>query len=208
LYLTKKEVKRLGLFDFRWPKLQNAVDWLLDKLVVSKDYLATRIDAAARKVIGDFDIWAASINDQLRQELATSTQLGESKEEWAKRMDDAGLSFVGDAETIGRTFMHQSFDQGTAEVLADPVVGELFPYWQWQGADDGRERDDGTGIPSEKNHVALNDKVAHKDSPLADVMAERILDWGCRCTRRPITREEALTLGIDDDTGWVEPSQT
>jgi hypothetical protein len=96
LYLTKKEVKRLGLFDFRWPKLQNAVDWLLDKLVVSKDYLATRIDAAARKVIGDFDIWAASINDQLRQELATSTQLGESKEEWAKPgQSSAGLGLGG-----------------------------------------------------------------------------------------------------------------
>jgi SPP1 gp7 family putative phage head morphogenesis protein len=190
--------KRLGLFDFRWPRLQDAVDWLLGQQILTKDQLAKRIQDATKDQLGDFDIWASSINDQLRNELAQSVAGGESREEWAKRMDKASLGFAANAEAIGRTWMHRSYTQGTKESLADPVVGELFPYWLYESTNDARTR---------ATHRAMGGKVAFRGSPLADEMERLANEYGCRCTLIPIGREDAVAKGIDDDTGWVEPAE-
>lgn len=189
--------KRLGLFDFRWPRLQDAVDWLLGQQILIKDQLAKRIQDATKDQLGDFDIWASSINDQLRNELAQSVAGGESREEWAKRMDKASLGFAANAEAIGRTWMHRSYTQGTKESLADPVVGELFPYWLYESTNDARTR---------ATHRAMGGKVAFRGSPLADEMERLANEYGCRCTLVPIRRDDAVAKGIDDDTGWLEPA--
>jgi len=189
--------KRLGLFDFKWPRLQEAVDWLLGQQILTKEQLAKRIDDATKGQLGDFDIWAGSINDQLRNELAQSVHAGEGRDDWKKRMDKASLGFTSNAETTGRTWMHRSFTQGTKESLADPVVGELFPYWLYESTSDSRTR---------ATHRAMGGKVAFRGSPLADEMERLANEYGCRCTLVPLTVDDAKAKGIDDNTGWVEPA--
>ncbi len=189
--------KRLGLFDFQWPRLQDAVDWLLGQRILTKDQLAKRIQDATKDQLGDFDIFASSINDQLRSELAQSVAAGEGRDEWAKRMAKASLSWTSNAETTGRTWMHRSYTQGTKESLSDPVVGELFPYWEYESTNDARTR---------ATHRAMGGKVAFRGSPLADEMERLANEYGCRCTLIPIDRETAVAKGINDNTGWVEPA--
>ena len=202
LYPFRKKIadgtKRLDVLSYRWPKLQEAIDWLLGQQILTKDQLVKRIDAATKDQLGDFDIWAGSINEQLRNELAESVAAGESREEWRKRMQRASLGFVGNAEAIGRTWMHRSGTQGIKESLADPVVGELFPYWLYESTSDARTR------PA---HRAMGGKVAFRGSPLSAEMERLANEYGCRCTLVPITRDDAVEKGIDDDTGWVEPEE-
>jgi uncharacterized protein with gpF-like domain len=84
------------------------------------------------------------------------------------------------------------------QITDKPVVAELFPYWLYECTADSRSR---------ASHVAMNGKVAHRDSPLADQMQVLIDEYNCRCTMIPLDREDALAKGIDDDTGWVEPTE-
>ena len=192
-FTGRPEVRRLAA---SWPRLDTAIDWILNQQILTKEQLAAKVDEAAKGVLGDVDVWAGSINDQLRRELSESISKGESREEWAARMDRASLSFTGNAEAIGRTWTHRAYNAGTREMLADDVVGELFPYWLYESTSDGRTR---------ATHRAMADKVAHRSSPLAAEMSRLVDEYGCRCTLVPLTREDAVAHGIDDDTGWVEP---
>lgn len=189
---------QLAVRGVRWPTIRKAVDWLTEQDIVTEQN-AQRIVNRSR---GEADVIGAEaaklLNKRIRDALVESARVGESGEDWKKRA--AGIVDMqrGLDETIHRTFTHRAYHAGQRQVIDEhPEVAAQFPYLLYQATHDTRVRDE---------HAALDGKVAHVDSPLAKRFRAAIDDWNCRCSLVPMTRSDALQQGIDDDTGWVEPS--
>jgi hypothetical protein len=195
---TGSTVRRLDLLGFKWPKLDNAIRWLTGQQILTDDELESMANDSIHATSHDFEALQAAINKQWQDELRESVRAGESREDWRARVEEFAPGMVDQAETIGRTFTHRAYNAGLQQITDKPVVAELFPYWLYECTADSRSR---------ASHVAMNQKVAHRDSPLAGQMQVLIDEYNCRCTMIPLDREDALAKGIDDDTGWVEPTE-
>lgn len=175
-----------------WPILDNAVRWLLGEQILSRRDVATMEAAAELDARFYVDTLFASIHDRVLREAAESVAAGEGRDAWRERLGAVVQTTDAQAEAVGRTLAHQSMRRGLDEVLANPSVGDRFPFLLWLATRDTRVR------PS---HEALDGKVAYRTSPLADTMRQRHDDWNCRCTLVPLSRKDAERRGIDDDTG-------
>lgn len=137
-------------------------------------------------------LFGNAIEQKVRQAAAEAIRQGDGVYEWRQRLNGIVDYANNVTETIGRTTAHRAYNQAMADALDGPIGNEL-PYWLYLATRDTRTR---------KTHLAMNEKVAHRDSPMAKRMAELLDEWGCRCTRVPISREEAVRRGIDDNRGW------
>lgn len=70
-----------------------------------------------------------------------------------------------------------------------------FPFWMYQTANDGRERD---------SHRALHNVVLPADDPFWETHYPP-WEWGCRCYVIKLTRSMAEKQGIDDPKRIVAP---
>lgn len=139
---------------------------------------------------------SASLMAKLNRELEESISKGESRETWRARVSKVIALPDHSYERIARTATHRSFHQGKAAVLGQPGIGRLFPYRQYRATMDNRVR------PS---HAELNKLVYHRNSELAGIAASALSAWSCRCSEIPLTRSQAVALGIDDDDpGQIE----
>lgn len=136
----------------------------------------------------------AAFEAKLQREMQESFDRGEGRDEWQKRAGFLANYQRGLAETLQRTWTHRAYHAGMEEIVQEhPEVADEFPYRLYQSSRDNRTR---------PTHRELDGKVAHVGSPLHKRMEEQLQEWGCRCTSVPMTRDDAVQRGIDDNTGW------
>ncbi|NDF13179.1 MAG: hypothetical protein EB060_10265 [Proteobacteria bacterium] len=170
-----------------WPVFGQAMEWLYQTINLNPDTLAGII---TRERLQSY-LYGAEIDkrtlDSLNTQLMESIQSGEGRDEWRERVKGILDARAGFDETIARTSTHRSFVAGQREVLSQPVVADLFPYRRYYATLDNRSR---------PTHRAMNEKVYHKDSPLASQAAALLEEYNCRCSEVPLTEEQAMAVGV------------
>ena len=181
-----------------WPQIEASVDWLVNQQILTPAQLKRLESLATQQAMGAAGDFTRSLDERLARELGESLAAGEGSVAWQERLSKVVDVTAAEAETIGRTYTHRAYHEGIDEVLSDPIVGDEFPYLLYETTGDSRTRE---------THRAMSGKVAYKDSPLAGEMRALVNEYNCRCTLIPISRDEALARGIDDDTGYQPPAQ-
>lgn len=179
-----------------WPQIEAATDWLLRQRILTPDQLRRLESLATAQAIDATADFASGLDDRLARELRESLALGEGSVAWGERISRVVDVTAAEAETIGRTYTHRAYNTGLESAMDHPLIQDEFPYLLYETTGDSRTR------PA---HAAMGGKVAHRDSPLAGQMRALVDEYNCRCTLIPISRDEALSRGIDDDSGWTEP---
>lgn len=178
-----------------FPIADDALNWLASQQILTPALKAKILAKAFANGVKSKILMGDALFEFMHQQLEESTKAGESAKEWQARAEKVPGLAENQVETIGRTFGHRGFHDGLITILNDPVVQEEFPYLQYVATKDPRTRE---------SHAAIDGRVAHKDSPLAREFNTRIQEWNCRCSLIPLSREDAVAEGIDDDTGWKE----
>lgn len=181
-----------------WPQIQNAVDWLRGRQVLTDRQLSRLISESEVGGLAAADQQRAALNDRLNRAIQDSILTGDSHGSWQQRASQIVDLTARETEAIGRTFTHRAYHEGLKEIAEEPAIRDEFPYVQWMATHDTRVRPE---------HAVLDGKVAHVGSPLHQKFETEIGAWNCRCSLVPLSRDDAVAAGIDDNTGWVEPSK-
>lgn len=181
-----------------WPAIIKSLEWLkrqgvIDPAKVGGLFTAAQISAAAAGALVDRKMLA-----DLNRELQASAAAGEGRAEWQQRVRKVVTTRAYFEENLHRTLTHQAYHRGIEEVASHPAITDEFPYRLYAATNDARTR---------KAHAAMDGKVAHRGSPLAKEMQRLADEYNCRCTIILLSREDAVTRGIDDNAGWVEPEK-
>lgn len=182
--------------DIRWPSIEAGLDWLTSQNILSNNQVQTVADSLGENISADFAAARQRFDANLRNLLSDSFASGDSRDQWRERLGSTVPALLSHAEAIGRTYSHRAYHEGLAEVLRSPAVAVEFPYFEYAATGDSRTRE---------THAAMDGKIAHVGSPLEKKMQALVAEYGCRCTMIPLSREDAVAKGIDDNTGWVEP---
>lgn len=180
-----QQARRMAIGE--WPIFEQAMAWLSETIGFAPSTLQRMAEAervGARLLGGRM---RSRISSNLRQQLVDSIRLGESSRDWQKRLDAIGADLGYYSETLARTAQHGAYITGQREVLAQPVIVDLFPYRQYFATLDLRVRE---------SHAEMNRWVYHKDSPLARRAQAQLMDYNCRCSEIPLTEEQAIDIGI------------
>lgn len=182
----------------RWPGIEAALRWLYQRRLLSAKTIAGVITKSQLQARAWGTIVDDPLMDRLRDAVEESVAKGEGHDEWSERIGREISVAKHVEENIQRTATHRAYYAGQDSLLDDSSVGELFPYYAYYATRDTRVRPE---------HAKMDGKVAHKDSPLGHEMRRLIDDYNCRCTLAPLSREDAVGRGIDDDRGWREPER-
>ncbi len=180
-----QQAKQLAI----WPVFEQAMGWLTQTIQLDPNKLAGII---TRERLQSY-LYGAEIDgrtlDSLNRQLYESIEAGEGRDEWRDRVKGILDARAGFDETIARTSTHRSYLAGQREILAEPVIVDMFPYRRYFATMDNRSR---------PTHRAMHEKVYHKDSDLAREAASILDEYNCRCSEVPLTEKQALGIGISD----------
>lgn len=167
---------------FRYPWTTNAVDWLLDKQVVTIDELRAMARQDRASVFSASGVDDLRLLNDLKLEVAVSLESGESLDTFKDRI--AGRIGTAEAEvnTIYRTNTKQAYQAGMEHTLEKPGVSELFPYVQYVATSDTRTR---------PHHDVLDGLVVRRGTREHRLLQAALADYNCRCTVIPMTEEDA-----------------
>ena len=172
---------------FRWPFMENAIDFLRNKQVVTQDQFDT-LSRQDRQLA--FSI--PQVNDvqflaEVRDEIATSIGAGETLESFRERMQQRVGLRESQINTLFRTNTHQAYLEGQERALESPPVAELFPYVLYAATRDTR---------TDPAHAAADGFVVRRGTPEHRVLLTLLRRYNCRCALIPLTEEDARERGI------------
>lgn len=184
--------------------LQNAVSDLAARNILTRpefDRLAAEARAEAFTVAG---IVERGVIGTIRDLTAEAVDLGENQAEWRAKVFEElnGSPFLSPAhaETVFRANVYSAYSRGLEQVLADPMVADLFPYAAIDPIRDNRCR---------PWHAALatagidGTNVFYRDDPTF-LMCRPPSDYGCRCGWRPLTVAQAAAAGVAEAQKWLD----
>lgn len=175
----------LSGFDFPW--LTSAVDFLKAKELLSDEDFAILDKDERAKALSIDGVDDQEILEGARSALIESITAGEALPKFRARIDEIVSLPKSQTETLFRTQTKQAFLAGQETALANPVVGEEFPYVEFCATDDTRVRD---------SHWELDGKIAKRGSPEHALFLRAFSDYNCRCTPIPLTAAEAESKGV------------
>lgn len=171
-----------------FPFLNDALQFLLDKAVLSGRQYAKLSQVEKLMVIGSSTIASARSAAQLRQLLADSLKAGEDERQFRKRIEDEISLRRSDANRILRTNSKQAYIDGMASTLEKPHIIATFPFVLYVATHDGRTRPD---------HLAMDGKIAQVGSREYEEMRAMLAEWNCRCSLIPLSIKQAIQRGYD-----------
>lgn len=185
--IAKRHDSIVRHMDILWPSASAAFGWLSEQFKQFPDRLAGMVERSQVEAALYGREVDQSFMDRLNSELSDSIQRGEGRDAWRERLKGIVDTKAGFDETIHRTATHRSYLEGQREILREPTIVDIFPYRQYLATGDNRVRPE---------HMAMNRKVYHKDSPLARQAAALLEEWNCRCSEVPMTEDDAVAIGI------------
>ncbi len=161
----------------RFPWIENAARWLMDRGV----YSAEEIQAQAR---GEFEPRWKSLEavTLVRNEIANGFVVGETFEEFHKRIRDKVAATKPELQNAFRTATHSAYIHGTTNTLEKPLVKLQFPFVRYRSAHDTRTR---------ATHRPLDGLLFEVGSDAYVIMRRALADFNCRCSITSLTAEKA-----------------
>jgi hypothetical protein len=184
-----------------WPLIKEAAHRMAGMGLLSLPaFLAARHAAEASGVAAAHG-QVEQVADRVRQALARSVEEGSTLAQF--RRDVAG-SLGGtalepaDVENVFRTNVMASYSDGQERLLAEPAVGDLFPFRQYFATHDGRVRPE--HLEMEKRGIGGTNVYLATDP----VWALFRPPWGhqCRCQFTPVSVAEAARRGVKYAQDW------
>lgn len=186
----------------RLPMLEAAVEDLARRGVLTReDY--DRLDQDARRTA--FTVARIGSIDALRRvqtALAENLQSGGTLKDFAREVEatvDTSALGSGQLETVYRTQTAAAYSAGQRAILADPLVGDAFPYVEWSATHDSRVRPD--HLEMEK-HGQGGTAVYRTDDPIWDVLYPPA-GYNCRCVLIPLSIADAAAKGSPEAKAWL-----
>lgn len=173
---------------WRWPWIEDAIDFLISRKVVTAEQFATMATNDRRHVFSAPGIDTAKQLKSLQQSLAKSLEEGEDLRGFRKRIEGETALTRAQTETMYRTETKRGYVAGFEKALASPFVRDEFPAVLYTATPDQRVRDE---------HWALdNTVVLRSDAAAYRLLQKAANDYNCRCSMIPVSMEEAESHGI------------
>lgn len=179
--------------DAMYPFLDDGLEYLLEKKVVSGKQYAKLSQANKLKAIGSATIKSQAQAVQLRKALAESFKAGEDERQFADRIKDQVDLLRSDSNRILRTATKQGYVEGMAKTLEKPHIAEAFPYAMFVNTHDGRTRPTHEALGKEAN----GNNIARVGSAKYQGFIDALNEWQCRCSLIPLTAKQAKARGVD-----------
>lgn len=185
-------------------EFEEAVEWLLERLPLSKAEFEL-LDAAARKrAFTVANVAQMHVIDETKKSLSQAIDLGTPLKEWAEEfgptLEEAWAGTVANPsarlETIYRSNVQSSYSAGRERLASHPTVKRLRPYKRFDAVMDTRTTDDICR--------PLNGVVKPADDPWWNDHTPP-LHYNCRSGTVTLTDEQAREEGITTDTPDAEP---
>lgn len=172
---------------YRFPWIEDALDFLTGKEVVTAEQFATMADEDRRHVFHAPGIDTAKQLKGLQTSLAKSLELGEDLRAFRKRIEAETALTRSQTETLYRTETKRGYVAGFDKAMKSPVVNVEFPAVLFSATPDQRVRDE---------HWDLDGTVCLRSDPAYKLMLKAASDYNCRCAMIPLSLEEAESRGI------------
>lgn len=136
--------------------------------------------------------------DAVKSAVENGTDLKQFKDDvYAQLLESWGGERPGMLETIFRTNLMTSYNEGRHAIISSPTVRQARPYWRFDAAMDDRTTDecaelDGTVLPADDPFWSTHTPPLH---------------FNCRSVLVPLSAEEAGEEGIDDEAPDVEADE-
>lgn len=172
---------------WRFPFIDAAAQYLKAKQLVSDEMLEEMATEDRKWVLSAPGVDSRSVLSHIRESLTASLKEGETKAQFAERIEVAVALPASQLETLFRTNTHQAYIAGMQTVLADESVAEEFPYDMLSSTSDTRVRD---------THEDVDGFVVKRGTKEHDVLLNLLADYNCRCAMIPLSEDDAKAYGI------------
>jgi SPP1 gp7 family putative phage head morphogenesis protein len=191
----------LGEIEYHYPAVAAGVKALQEKRLLSyQEYreMAYRARGQAHAVVGNLSASARSaLIEALAENVSAGADLRKFREE-AEKAVGVGVLSEREVELAFRDGANRAYAEGQDAVLADPIVGDSFPYVETMPIRDSRlskiceaAAEGGIGRSA----------VYRRDDPVwARLRPPR--HPNCRCGQNPLTLREAARRGIPEAVKW------
>lgn len=185
-----------------FPKIEEAVDYLLSKQIVTRpefNRMADDAKANAFLITGDLTTETIEgVRNALAENIAKGADFRAFRREVGARLETSGIG-AGRLETIFRNNVQSAFTVGQERLLADPIVDELFPYQEYFATHDARSRAEHRQL---ETLGIQNTGIYRRDDPFWNYFST---PWAfnCRCTTNVLTLEAAARKGIREAQEWI-----
>lgn len=173
---------------WRFPWIQDAIDFLIKKAVVTASEFSKMVIADRRHVFSAPGIDDAKVLKKLQIQIADSLEKGESLATFRKKIAGETALTRSQTETLYRTETKRGYVAGFDKALRSPLVEEEFPAVLYSATPDQRVRDDHWDLDG---YVILK-----KDRQAYKVFRNAADDYNCRCSLTPLSLDEAEERGI------------
>ena len=174
----------------RFPWLEDATNWLIDKGVYSGreiEGIALESEAGAQRR------WKSVKElETLRAEVVAGLVSGESFQSFNARVKDLVTATKPMLETAFRTATHQAYMVGQTMTLEKPLIKTLFPAVEYHATHDTRVRD---------THRALDMRIFEVGSEAYDIAKRALADFNCRCVCVALQRSKLKSKPAPQQTG-------
>lgn len=172
---------------WRFPWIEDAAAFLRGKNVATPDELRAMAADVQRQVLSAPGVTNLDVLGRIKDALAESISTGETRQQFAARIDRAVALTDAQMETLFRTNTHQAYIEGQERTLSDPAIDEEFPYVMLNATRDTRTREE---------HEAVDGFVVRRGTPEYEIIRRLLDDWGCRCGLTVLNEDDARGYGV------------
>ena len=155
---------------YRFPWIEDALDFLTGKEVVTAEQFATMADEDRRHVFHAPGIDTTKQLKSLQTSFAKSLELGEDLRGFRKRIEAETALTRSQTETLYRTETKRGYVAGFDKAMKSPVVNVEFPAVLFSATPDQRVRDE---------HWDLDGTVCLRSDPAYKLMLKAASDYNC-----------------------------
>ena len=172
---------------WRFPFIDAAAKYLKAKSLVTDEQLQDMAKEDRVYVLSAPGVDSKSVLSHIRESLTASIKEGETRDEFAARIESAVALPTSQLETLFRTNTHQAYIAGMQATMANESIAEEFPYDMLSSTADTRVRD---------THEDVDGFVVKRGTKEHAVLLALLADYNCRCTMIPLTEDDAKSYGI------------
>jgi SPP1 gp7 family putative phage head morphogenesis protein len=129
---------------------------------------------ALKEVLTLHELFAKRVKKAILESVEKGEHTNAAIVRLKQTLNGMGLSLQPTAyETITRTMIHSSFEEGRQAINNDPAVQDILKGYTYSATQDDRARPE---------HIEQDGKYADKNDPIIEEWRTLLQDYNCRCT--------------------------